>query len=38
MKRAAELISGARKFPGGLGEAVQAITHALPDNCGFEIF
>jgi hypothetical protein len=38
MKRAAEVISGARKFSGGLGEAVQAITHTLIDNGGFEIF
>jgi hypothetical protein len=38
MKRAAGVISSARSFPGGLGEAVRAMTHALIDNGGFEIF
>jgi hypothetical protein len=38
MKRAAEVISSARSFPGGLGEAVRTMTHVLIDNGGFEIF
>ena len=38
MKKAAEVIASARSFPGGLGEAVRAMTYVLIDNGGFKMF
>lgn len=35
MERAAQLVSSVRVLPGGLGEALQAITRALIDNDAF---
>jgi hypothetical protein len=37
MQRAAELVSSLREFPGGLGEAIRAMTRVLIDNDAFDI-
>ena len=38
LRTAIEVVSGARIFSGGIGEAVRAITKALIDNGGFELW
>jgi hypothetical protein len=37
IRTAAEVVASVRGYPGGLGEAIQALTHVLIDNDAFEL-